>query len=220
VVPDLSAHVIFSITSGPRGLSASCFVAGARSRYCDINVEGRVLTMGARLRPGALPRLLRDSAAQLTDQTVALDTILGRPGQTLAEQMTEASQDEALRLFAECLGERLDRSTPSLPRNLIRSATSVTDLARALSLSRRGVYDRLSATIGLPPKLALRIHRLHKALFALNAGASPSDAAATAAYCDQAHFTREMTSLLGETPGAWLRRGCSILQDTSSLRGR
>lgn len=220
VVPDLSAHVIFSITSTSRGLSASSVVVGARSRYCDINVAGRVLTIGARLRPGALPHLLRDSASQLTDRTVALDRIVGRAGLTLVEQMTEVRQDEALRVFAEFFNDRLDSATPSLPQNLIRGVTSVTDLARALSLSRRGAYDRLSTTVGLPPKLALRIHRLHRALFALNTGVSPSDAAATAAYCDQAHFTREATCLLGETPGAWVRRGCSILQDSSSPRGR
>jgi AraC-like DNA-binding protein len=220
VVPDLSAHVIVSITSASRGLSASCFVVGARSQYCDINVAGRGLTIGARLRPGALPHLLRDSASQLTDRTVALDRIVGRAALTLVERMSEARQPEALRLFAEFLSERLDSARPPLPQNLIRSATSVTDLARALSLSRRGVYDRLSATVGLPPKLALRIHRLHRALFALNTGVSPSDAAATAAYCDQAHFTREATCLLGETPGAWVRRGCSILQDRSSRRER
>jgi AraC-like DNA-binding protein len=220
VVPDLSAHVIFSITSAPSGVSASCFVVGARSQYCDINVAGRVLTIGARLKPGALPHLLRDSASQLTDRTVALDSIVGRSGLTLVEEMTEVRQDEALRLFAEFLSARLDSARPLLPQQLIRSVTSVTDLARAVGLSRRGVYDRLSATVGLTPKLALRIDRLHRALFALNTGVSASAAAATADYCDQAHFTREATSLLGETPGAWLRRGCSILQDSCSACGR
>jgi AraC-like DNA-binding protein len=220
VVPDLSAHVIFTITSAPRGLSASCFVVGARGRYCDVDVAGRVLTIGARLRPGALPHLLRDSAAQLTDRTVALDAIVGRAGLTLVDRLTEVGRDEALRLFEEFLRERFGSATPALPQRLIRSVTSVTDLARALSLSRRGVYDRLSATVGLPPKLALRIHRLQRALLALNTGVSPSDAAATAAYCDQAHFTREAACLLGETPGAWLRRGCSILQDSRSRHGQ
>src|SRR5262245_60539425 len=60
VVPDVSAYLIFSLLDTSAGLRADCRVVGARNRYCDIDVGERTLTIGIRLRPGALPCLLRD----------------------------------------------------------------------------------------------------------------------------------------------------------------
>lgn len=219
VVPDLSAHVLFSVTNGPNGASASCRVVGARSRFFDAHTAGRTLTIGARLRPGALPHLLRDNASQLSDRSVALDCITGSAGRSLAERMAEAPQQEALKLLTEFLMERLAAAPPTFPRNLIPASTSVTEMAQVLHLSRRGVYGRLLDSVGLPPKLALRIQRLHTALYALNTRTSLADAAAHAGYADQAHFTREASCLLGQPPAIWRLRGCSFLQDGNTPEG-
>src|SRR4051794_30574470 len=67
VVPDLSAYVILS-TTRDNAVDVDCRVVGPRSSYCDIDVGGRELTIGARLAPGALPLFLHDSASQLRDQ--------------------------------------------------------------------------------------------------------------------------------------------------------
>src|ERR1700679_1395937 len=68
IVPDFSPHVIFSIESTGRGEErAWCSVVGAREIYKDIHVARRKLTVGARLRPGALPKLTRSSADLFTD---------------------------------------------------------------------------------------------------------------------------------------------------------
>lgn len=214
VVPDVSAHVIFSFRRAGTGSAAVGRVIGARTSSFDVDMTGRVRTIGARLRPGILPSL-RDDASQITDRSVPLEDIAGRAGLTLIERMADAGRDEALELFIRFLAERLSAATPALPPHVILHSTSVTGIARTLGISRRGVYDKLSASIGLSPKRALRIQRLHRALSVLNTGASPVDAAARAGYCDQAHFTREATSLLGEPPAAWRNRGCSFLQDTA-----
>jgi AraC-like DNA-binding protein len=102
---------------------------------------------------------------------------------------------------------------------MLDGLTSVRELAQVLQRSRRGAYNRVTEVVGLPPKLALRIHRLHKALFELNKGRSLADAAAIAAYSDQAHFSREAVRLLGESPGVWRRRAdCSFVQDSHRPR--
>jgi AraC-like DNA-binding protein len=212
VVPDLSAYVIFSITSGPRGCLADCHVVGARSTFFDVPAAGRTLTIGVRLRPGILPQLLRDSAGQLTDRRARLEDIAGRCGARLLNQMSEASPRDAVHRLAQFLAERLD--SPTAPAELFDGMTSVSDLAFLLQRSRRSAYNRLSRTIGLAPKRALRIHRLHKALLELNRGRSLAAAAARAGYCDQAHFSRDAAGLLGEPPGVWQRRRhCSFVQD-------
>jgi AraC-like DNA-binding protein len=220
VVPDLSAHVIFSIVSGPNGLSSDCRVVGARRHSFDVCMAGRVLTIGARLTPGALAGLVRDDATQLTDRSVPLDTIVGPIGLTLVEQMMEVHPREALRLFTRFFIERIGQATPLFPRDSIRHITSVRDLARAQGISRRRAYDEFSTRVGLPPKLALRIQRLHQALIVLNTTACLADAAAHAGYSDQAHFTREAAGLLGESPATWRRRRCPFIQDTNTPNGR
>jgi AraC-like DNA-binding protein len=51
-------------------------------------------------------------------------------------------------------------------------------------------------------------------LFELNRGRSHADAAASAGYSDQSHFSRETVRLLGESSGVWQRRrNCSFVQD-------
>jgi hypothetical protein len=79
-----------------------------------------------------------------------------------------------------------------------------------------GGRNRGVSLIAPPPALVEAIEHLsHRALSVLNTGASPADAAARAGYCDQAHFTREATSLLGEPPAAWRNRRCAFIQDTA-----
>jgi AraC-like DNA-binding protein len=218
IVPDLNAHVIFWTTQGPRLHKANCHIVGARSTFFDLNTVGRGLTIGARLRPGVLPELLHDTAAQLTDRTVPLEDIAGRSAAWLLERMVEAEPREAVEHLAEFLTARL-ASLTAPATGLLERVTSVFELAQTLHRNRRTAYNRSTEVVGLAPKRALRIHRLHKALFELNKGRSLADAAGIAAYSDQAHFSREAVRLLGESPGVWRRRrNCSFVQDTHRSR--
>jgi AraC-like DNA-binding protein len=212
VVPDLSAHVIFSIS----GSTAACRIVGARSTYCDIDVSLRDLTVGVRLRPGALPRLIRDSASQLSDRSESLESVIGSEGRRLTERLADSAPDDKLLLLTQFLSGQLRSCHQIWPFE----THGVADLAREWNVSRRAVYDRTFGALGLAPKPALRIQRLHRALSALHSGATLADVALGAGYCDQAHLTRESVRLLGEPPGKWLRRGCSIVQDSGERARR
>ena len=85
-------------------------------------------------------------------------------------------------------------------------------------ISRRATYDRTIEAVGLAPRLAFRIQRLHAALAQLHSPAPLADVAIGAGYADQPHLTRESAVLLGEPPGEWRRRGCSIVQDNRAPR--
>jgi AraC-like DNA-binding protein len=215
IVPDLSAHLIFWTAAKRRGRYVDGIVVGPRSVFFDLDAVGRKLAIGVRLRPGILPALVRDSASQFTDRSLPLVDIVGRSGARLLQQLAELPPEMAVPRIGDWLAGRL--ISPAAPGpDLLDGVTSVFELASALQRSRRSAYSRFSDAVGLPPKLALRIHRLHKALFELNQGRSFADAAATAGYSDQAHFGRESVSLLGEPPGMWRRRrDCSFVQDTS-----
>ena len=212
VVPDLSAHVIFSLS----GSTAVCHIVGARSTYCDIDVASRDLTIGVRLRPGALPQLIRASASHLSDRSESLESVAGSEGRRLIERLADAAPGDRLPLLTQFLSGRLRPCRPIWQFE----AHAVADLEREWAVSRRAVYDRTLGTIGLAPKRTLRIHRLHRALAALHAGTTLADVALGAGYCDQSHLTREAVRLLGESPGEWRRRGFPIVQDIGDLTRR
>jgi AraC-like DNA-binding protein len=212
VVPDVNAYVIFHVVGGMAG----CRVVGARRKYCDIKVSGRELTIGVRLRPGVLPQLIRDSASQLSDRSEPFESVLGPEGRRLTDRLVDAAPGNRLPLLMEFLSDQLHGCGQRWPPGM----GSVADLGSKWGLSRRAAYDRTIDAIGLAPKLAFRIQRLHKALFCLHTDASLADVALSAGYCDQSHLTRESVWLLGESPGEWLRRGCSIVQDSGEQTRR
>jgi AraC-like DNA-binding protein len=202
VVPDTSAHLIFSMTT----TSARCRVVGARSTYADIDVAGRLVTVAVRLHPGALPAFAGVPACELTDRVVDVADLFGAAGRRLAGTLPELAERDAIDWMMHAIAVRVrDRETPVLPQALGR-ACRVEELQRLLVLPARSLHTRVLRDVGLPPKRALRIARLHGALHRLGSGATLADAAFGAGYSDQAHLTRDARALLGESPAAWLRR--------------
>jgi AraC-like DNA-binding protein len=84
-------------------------------------------------------------------------------------------------------------------------------------VSERALRDACRSELGLRPKEAQRIARLHRALTLGLSGHADADAAAGAGYADQAHFIRECKSLLGATPKAFRERAVAESFKTSSL---
>jgi AraC-like DNA-binding protein len=198
------------------GSTAVCRIVGARSTYCDIDVSVRDLIIGVRLRPGALPQLIRDSASQLSDHSESLASVIGSEGRRLTQRLADSAPDDRLPLLTLSLSGQLRSCRQIWPFETHR----VADLAREWDVSRRAVYDRTFGALGLAPKRALRIQRLHRALSAVHSCATLADVALGAGYCDQPHLTRESVRLVGESPGEWRRRGCSIVQDSGERARR
>jgi AraC-like DNA-binding protein len=177
--------------------------------YVDIDVAGRYLTVAARLRPGALAILTGVRASELTDRSVQLAELTGPSAGELLDRMSTAPPVDAQRWMATFLRRRFSTTDPEwlgLGQLLTRSST-VAALAAATGLSKRSLYERSRDCVGLAPKRALRIARLHRALWLADGGQTWSAVAAAAGYADQAHLTRDMQALLGEGPTDWARRG-------------
>jgi AraC-like DNA-binding protein len=203
VVPDTSAHIIFSMTTS----SARCRLVGARSIHADIDVAGRLVTVAVRLQPGALPALIRGRASELTDRAVDVADVFGAEGRRLLDELPELTpQCAADRMLDAMVAWLRRRDAPDVARALA-CASRVDDLQRLLRLSPRALHARIVAEVGLAPKRALRIARLHAALHETARGERFAAAALNAGYSDQAHLTRDARALLGETPAAWQRRG-------------
>jgi AraC-like DNA-binding protein len=227
IVPDASPHLIASITESAAGRHLRVGLVGPRSRVASIDVAHRLLTIGIRLRPGALTALVRASATELADTSVPIDVLFSRrilsdlelsadaPVALLCGEMVRLlRRAEADRALARSCGERDrgDRGVSAVGEiaRIVFAQSRVRAATAALGVSERTLRDRVRQEIGLSPKRTLRILRLHRALLLARTGRlSWADVASISGYADQAHFTRECRVLLGETPTQWRARGAA-----------
>jgi AraC-like DNA-binding protein len=218
IVPDLSPHLIVSVVDDGSGRRVRGAIVGARSRSTVVDVTRRVVTVGVRLRPGTLPLLLRGSAADLTDRSApladAFDARLLRDADIGADSPPDVLAAGLLRLVRHAARA----SEPGPIGQAMQRAGGVKSLADALGLAERTIRNRTMRDIGLPPKRALSIVRLYRALFAVRAHRSWAAAALEAGYADQPHLIRECRVLLGDSPSAWAARGDADSFKTTSAR--
>lgn len=167
--------------------------------------------VGVRFRPGAGGPALGVPLAELRDQRVDLAQLVP----WLARELpAELSLEETFARMTQ-VSRRLARDAP--PDRLVRQATalltagpvSVTELARAISVSERQLLRRFDTAVGYGPKTLHRVIRFRRALALLTARGQRVDLAALASqvgYADQAHLTREVTRMAGLPPAALARR--------------
>jgi len=222
IVADSCGHLVFSIESHPGRDRIRCLLVGARAVYEDIDVGRRVLTVGARLRLGALAHLTHSKANGVMGRSFRLGDVFGAPGRSLADRMSHASADRAVHYLSGFLDQRFSDREPDLAmQRALESARSVASLAGSLNVSLRALYNRSMETTGLSPRRLLRIVRLHRALhYAADPGKRWVEIACLAGFADQAHMVREFRALLGEAPNEWRRRSVADSFNTRALSPR
>jgi len=81
---------------------------GPRSRFADVAMAHRILTCGARLRPGALPLLTHFPAWHFTDRSVYVEEVFGARGRSLMNRLNEfRTSNQAVGVLADFLGGEL-----------------------------------------------------------------------------------------------------------------
>ncbi|WP_306317767.1 MULTISPECIES: AraC family transcriptional regulator [unclassified Streptomyces] len=75
-------------------------------------------------------------------------------------------------------------------------------LARETGWSRKRLWSRFRAQVGLTPQHAARLIRFDRAAHRLSAGTPPSRVAADSGYADQSHLHRDVRAFTGATPSA------------------
>lgn len=207
IVPDASAHLIWHRMRDGRRRSV---LVGPRPRFCDIDPGGRQQSVCIRLRPGVLPLLVGESAWDWRHRTMALAEI--DPGLEPALQRSESGEGAAQHLLG-WIGRFVEGRTVDW-----RAAATVglwgrevrlrfRDAVQRVGASERGVRDSIRDHVGLRPKEAQRILRLHRALSSALDGRDPTRAAQDAGYVDQSHYIKDCKALLGETPTRFAARG-------------
>lgn len=81
-----------------------------------------------------------------------------------------------------------------------RGSARVQRLATEVGWSRKRLWARFTAQLGITPKRAARLIRFDRAAHLLASGRSPAVVAAESGYADQSHLSREVADFAGSTP--------------------
>jgi AraC-like DNA-binding protein len=216
VVADDAPHLIYVrfVDASRRIEGHRLHLVGARRRFVDVDCSRRQLTAGARLRPGAIPALVRADASLLTDRGEPIESFAGEPARRTLHRLETASPAQAAwhiaSLIAELaqVGRALDPRARWLASADARDGRAVREVARQLGVGDRALRAWSTTHLGLGVRRFMRIRRLHRALETRFTAPSAtwSTIAASAGFADQPHLVRDCRALLGESPQQFFTR--------------
>jgi AraC-like DNA-binding protein len=163
-----------------------------------------------RLSPVAAAAVL-GASAELTGTVESLEDVWVRDAGQVEEKLRAAtSWDERFTIAADVLGRRLcdhpsvDPEVAYTWRRTVtcRGRVRVDGLAEEVGWSRKRLWSRFRAQIGLTPKRAAQLVRFDHAAHLLAAGHPAASVAAQSGYVDQSHLHREVRAIAGVTPTA------------------
>ena len=218
-LPEVEAQLVFAIEEGnefpggvrlSNGLSAALFLQPGHLEMIPIPGTIRA-AVGAALGPAGLRLLLPRGTGMLLDAPlIALEDLWGAEARTLLERMVvEETPGGRLAFLERYLLERMRHvgthsHTVAHAFQLLKAANgeiSTERLASACGCTSRTLRSLTVAEAGLAPKHLARIVRIRHALELLaDAGVPLSAAAATSAFSDHAHMSREFRELIGAAP--------------------
>ncbi|KAF0847103.1 helix-turn-helix protein [Nocardia caishijiensis] len=158
--------------------------------------------------------LLGVSPRDLGDGVVGVDELWGGSAWRLRDQLAAATDwDERFTLMKSFLALRDPRHEPDVEvvacwNDILaaRGQARVADLARSCGWSRKRLWSRFAAQIGLTPKRAAMLVRFRCAVDGLLGGRTAAEVAAECGYADQAHLHRDISIFADSTPGVLATR--------------
>jgi AraC-like DNA-binding protein len=208
IVPYPNVHLSFigGTTAKVRGV--------ARGHVYRV-LEGTGRVFGVAFRPGCFRPFLGRPVSTITDLSVAARDVFGPgiPQRAIAEAASEPEMLEIVERFLRRHAPPRDPAAEDVA-DIVAEIAATPDLTRVDDLAgRRGAsvrrLQRLFAEyVGVGPKWVIRRYRLHEVTERMARGGSIDWAglAAELGYADQAHFTRDFTAMVGETPTAYAER--------------
>lgn len=170
-----------------------------------------------RLSPVVAHAVLGPAVAELDGTVVTVDDLVGRQGARIVERLGELSRWEdrfaateawlARRCAAasQAASQAEPRVAPEVAwawRGIVagRGMVRIEHLAAELGWSRKRLWSRFQAQLGLPPKRAAKLVRFDHAVHGLVAGQDTAAVAADGGYTDQSHLHRDVAAFTGLTP--------------------
>lgn len=215
IYPDGRCELMVHLAAPPRcwdavrgwHVQARTLFAAQRVTAVRLEATGALDCIGVRLRPAASNGLWRGAAARHRDQVVdlaGLDAGFSRALARAARRFARGDPAGVWNLLAKrCADVPLDARVADAIERLERQAgrPRIEALARAAELSMRGFQLRFRAAVGLAPKEFARLTRLQATLRALDGSDTKlAELASDGGFADQAHATRELRRVTGQTP--------------------
>jgi AraC-like DNA-binding protein len=174
------------------------------------NINQNFGIFGVYLYPFAVNQFFGIPAAEVSNQSIDLKTLLGKNENGLEEKIHLAkTTEERIAIITKFLEDKLVLSIKSRPgvfesiNNIIHSNgfVDINVLAEKNFLSRRQFERSFKVFSGFSPKVFTRISRFQNALKDYgNASKTLTQIGLDAGYADQSHFIKEFKEFSGYTP--------------------
>ncbi|MEZ5344994.1 MAG: helix-turn-helix domain-containing protein [Pyrinomonadaceae bacterium] len=227
ILPDGSPEIVFNLGMpfqrhyfAHTEVQPRSIVVGQISSHISIQATQSVDLFGIRFHPSGLYPLLRSPLNEFTDRIESLDTVFGRFGKEIEEEIFLARSAMERILILE---KSLSRSYEHPANGVLISAAidiiqanhgviKVESLTKCLGTNWKALQRNFHREIGVSPKLFCRITRLQNVLRSMsgNRESSWADIAYTYGYVDQAHFINDFRDFSGLSPNAYVKQQTSM----------
>jgi AraC-like DNA-binding protein len=215
VVPHPAVTVVFDLGGGlqledSRGRQLQGSVVGGLAPRGVRGLGRDIECLQVRLSPVVAHAVL-GASPELDGTLVNLEDLWGRHAAQTVEQLRACqSWDDRFAIAEAALIRRYEAGRPLNPEveyawaqlEATRGQVRVEHLAAETGWSRKRLWSRFGAQIGLGPKRAAELVRFDHAAHGLAAGYSAARVAAETGYSDQSHLHREVMAFAGLTPAA------------------
>ncbi|MFC0110202.1 helix-turn-helix domain-containing protein [Kibdelosporangium aridum] len=181
----------------------------------SVRVLGQdVACVDIHLSPVTAHAVLDGAVAELAGTVVSFEDVWGAEAHRLRAALASTDRwEERFSHLRAAIAEKLRTNRSVDPeiafvwRELVASGGQrrIGDLAAQTGWSRKRLWSRFTAQIGVTPKRAAMIVRLSPAIQAIVDGTAATEVAAVHGYADQSHLTRDLKELAGYTPGSLYR---------------
>ncbi|MEO7433628.1 MAG: AraC family transcriptional regulator [Dokdonella sp.] len=207
-LPHPNVHLVIE-----RGLTR---IFGVHSTRFTRVLKDRGCALGVKFRAGGFRPFLGRAVSTITDASLPLDDVFGHDADLLEEEVLAADDVHGMMaIAARFLAGRRPAADPrvSVVADMVagiaadRSLLRVEALADRHGLSKRALQRMFNDYVGVSPKWVINRYRLHEAVERLAGGTDVdwTDLALSLGYFDQAHFIRDFRTLVGRTPGEYVR---------------
>jgi AraC-like DNA-binding protein len=192
--------------------AGEAFVAGTHLRPALSRSTGEQAGIHVFLPIESVRRLIGVPLGQMTDQVVALDTLLGPTARRLGESLVQAPRAHRAELLDQALHQRLSETKACASQahalHLLRTRPDldIIEIARDIGWSRKHLADRVRDAVGIGPRSFRRLLRFHRLTKAIGEAPDWAGLAHDAGYYDQSHLIREFREFAGMTPSDYMAR--------------
>lgn len=205
-------------------LAPPVFLTGQATQNYTLELSGYINMVGIVFKPAGISSLFGLPMYEFTDERTSLIDVLGRPVQTVYEQLADANNPtEQVQLMNQFLSRQLLSKGNTFDRtdyaaNLIveqKGIVAISSLMDDLYVCRRQFERQFLQKVGVSPKYYARIRRISYLCAKLASQrwqvADWHDIIYQCGYYDQSHFIREFTQFMGKRPTLYVKDNVELL---------